>query len=354
MKNNTCHAILHDRYLTTNNMEIYFTREITVDLQKKLNFLLDLSDLFPKDSLGKSLDTIFVCLNSVDPEFGIWRDFETGLVVEKVFMKSKKNLEFGYKLNHKQMTEAQTREEVLAIVLEGFKKTYNEIKAMNIKDFDVDKFYSVVISTIEEFAKNEYVPKERIFIYQPERNKIDVSKDDKMSDRVFWEIIEQAKEESESFSDQVEVLIDKLSKLSEEQITGFEYTLREMLSKSAHYNILAAAKIISEHVSDDSFLYFRCRLMAEGYYLYFKAIENPDNIAQANVREIEFGGEEMLSVADQAFIRKNGNDADKELPRDIARDYHNYDEGEKILGTEWEEKDLSKRYPLLWNKYRGR
>lgn len=335
-------------------MEIHFTREITTDLQKKLNFLLDLSDLFPKDSLGKSLNTIFVCLNSVDPEIGNWKDFETGLVVKKVFMRSKKNLEFSYKLNHKQMSEAQTREEVLSIILEGFKKTYDEIKSMNIKDFDVDKFYSVVISTIEEFAKNEYVPKERIFIYQPERHQIEVSRDDKMSERFFWELIEQAKEENKNFTDRIEVLVTKLSKLSEKQIIGFEYTFREMLAKSAHYNILAAAKIISGHVSDDSFLYFRCRLMAEGNYLYFKAIENPDYIAEANVREIEFGGEEMLSVADQAFILKNGEDTDKELPRDIAYDYYNYDGGEEITGKEWKDEDLPKRYPLLWNKYRGK
>jgi len=223
---------------------------------------------------------------------------------------------------------------------------------MNIKDFDVDKFYSVVISTIEEFAKNEYVPKERIFIYQPEGNTNEISKNDKMSERVFWELIEQAKEENKNFTDRIEALVIKLSKLSEKQIIGFEYTFREMLAKSAHYNILAAAKIISGQVSDDSFLYFRCRLMAEGNYLYFKAIETPDYIAEANVREIEFGGEEMLSVADQAFILKNGEDTDKELPRDVAYNYYNYDEGEEIIGKEWKDEDLPKRYPLLWNKYR--
>ena len=89
----------------------------------------------------------------------------------KKYTKSKKTLEFSYKLNHKQMAEAQTREEVLSIILEGFKKTNNEIKALNIKDFDVDKFYSVVTSVIEDFTNKDFPTKERLFVVHNEEKK---------------------------------------------------------------------------------------------------------------------------------------------------------------------------------------
>jgi hypothetical protein len=174
-----------------------------------------------------------------------------------------------------------------------------------------------------------------------------------MKEIVFWELIEQSKEDSQDFSHQIELLITKLSSLNENQIIEFEYRFREALSESARYNIMAAAKIINDYVSDDSFLYFRCRLIAEGKELFYKAIENPEVIAENNIQEIEFGGEEMLSVTDQAFFKKLGEDTEKELPRDIAFDYLNYDEGEEIKGEDWKEEELPFKYPKLWKRYKN-
>jgi len=329
-------------------MKIKFTKETTLDLYSKLNFLEDLSELLTQYSFGKGLDVVYVCLHSLDPEFGIWRDFETGLVIHKKYTKSKKTLEFSYKLNHKQMAEAQAREEVLAIILEGFKKTNNEIKALNIKDFDVDEFYSVVASVIEDFTNNDYAHKERLFA-QPEEKK-ELPKEAKMKEVIIWEIIEQSKEERRDFKNQAEILINKLSQLSENEIVGFEFTFREMLAKSCHYNILAAAKIIEGYVNDDSFLYFRCRLLAEGKDFYFKVIENPDYIADNPVQETD--GELLLTVADKAFIKKTGENTEEELPREAALSYINYDEGEVMLGESWEENKLPQKYPKLWGKYK--
>lgn len=174
-----------------------------------------------------------------------------------------------------------------------------------------------------------------------------------MNELVFWEIIEQSKEESRDFLHQIELLINKLSFLEESEIIEFEYRFREALSKSALYNIMAAVKIINGYVSDDSFLYFRCRLIAEGKELFHKAMENPEVIAENDIQEIEFGGEEMLYVADQAFIKQFGENTEKELPRDVAFDYLNYDEGEEIKGEDWKEEELPFKYPELWNRYKN-
>ena len=332
-------------------MKIKFTKETTLDLFKKLNFLEDLSGILIDYSFGKGLDIIYVCLHSVDPEFGIWHDFENGLVIHKKYTKSKKALEFSYKLNHKQMKEAQTREEVLSIILKGFKKTYDEIKALNIRNFDIDNFYSALTSAIEDFSKNDYAPKERLFLAPQLEEKKELSKEVKMKEVVFWEIIEQSKEESQDFEHQAEILIYKLSQLTEKEIVGFESIFRKMLAKSYHYNILAATKIIEGYTDDDIFLYFRCRLLSEGRDFYFKAIENPDHLADMIIRDID--GELMLSIADNAFIKKLGENTEKELPRDVALSYFNYDEVESLSGEKWEERDLPQRYPKLWKRYRS-
>jgi hypothetical protein len=331
-------------------MRIKFTKETTLDLFYKLNFVEDLSEIPHQYSFGRGLEITYICLNSIDPEIGSWKDFETGLVVKKKYTKSKKTLEFTYKLNHKQMTEAQTRKEVLDIILEGFKKTNNEIKALNIKDFDVDKFYSVVTSVIEDFTKkNDYPPKERLIAVHTEEKK-ELPKEIKMNEVIFWEIIEQSKEERKVFEDQAQILLDKVSQLSEKEIVGFEFTFREMLAKSYHYNLLAAAKIIEGYVNDDSFLYFRCRLLAEGKEFYFKIIENPDNLADIPILDTD--GELMLYIADKAFIKKVGENTDMELPREAAMTFMNYDEVEELSGESWKEYDLPQKYPKLWEKYR--
>lgn len=174
-----------------------------------------------------------------------------------------------------------------------------------------------------------------------------------MNELIFWEIIEQSKEENRDFSHQVELLIAKLSSLNESEIIEFEYRFRETLLESARYNIMAAAKIINDYVSDDSFLYFRCRLIAEGKEFFYKAIENPEVITENNIHELEYGGEEMLYVSDHAFIKKFGEDTEKKLPRDIAFDYLNYDEGEEIKGEDWKEEELSFKYPKLWKRYKN-
>ena len=171
-----------------------------------------------------------------------------------------------------------------------------------------------------------------------------------MKEVIFWEILEQSKEKRKDFENQAEILIDKLSQLSEKEIVGFEFTFREMLAKSCHYNVLAAAKIIDGYVNDDSFLYFRCRLLAEGKDFYFKVIENPDYIADNPVYDTD--GELMLTIADTAFIKKFGENIDLELPRDAAMPYMNYDEGEEMSGKSWEENNLPQKYPKLWGKYR--
>lgn len=113
------------------------------------------------------------------------------------------------------------------------------------------------------------------------------------------------------------------------------------------------AKIVNDYVRDDSFLYFRCRLIAEGKDIFNKSITNPDSIAERTIEELEFGGEDMLYVSDNAFIIKFGKNSTKELPRDVACDFLDYNFGYDIKGEDWIEEELPSKYPKLWGNYQN-
>lgn len=172
-----------------------------------------------------------------------------------------------------------------------------------------------------------------------------------MNELSFWKIIEQTKEKRRDFSHQIELITSSLVALEENHIIEFEYRLREILDSSAYYSLMAAAKIVTGFVSDDSFLYFRCRLIAEGKKFFYNAIENPDIIEKRDIQDLEYDGEDMLYVADNAFILKFGENTDKELPRDIAMDYLDYNNLQGIKGEDWVEEELPFKYPNLCRKY---
>lgn len=171
-----------------------------------------------------------------------------------------------------------------------------------------------------------------------------------MDKNIFWNLIEESKQESKHIEQQIEDLTIKLSQLDEQDIIGFEYRFREALDECDHFSILAAAKIIQGYVSDDSFLYLRCGIIAHGRAFLSKTIENPDNLIFANVRALE-NGEGFLYIADDAFTRKIGQNTNKPLPRIVALNYLNYEGYRSIKGEDWKEEDLPNMYPKLWAKF---
>jgi len=114
---------------------------------------------------------------------------------------------------------------------------------------------------------------------------------------------------------------------------------------------MALNKIILKHVSDDTFLYFRCRLILEGIEIFKIVLEKPDSFADINFKEA-FSGETLLSVADNAILKLYGNHFNEELPTDKHFNYFNYNFfDDEIIGEDWQEEDLPIRFQKLWKKY---
>ncbi len=126
--------------------------------------------------------------------------------------------------------------------------------------------------------------------------------------------------------------------------------LRQLIDRSSDYGILAVLYIADKTVSDDSFLYFRCWLIAQGKTVFENALKSPDSLA--SVETIEFDvGEGLLYVSDNAFVKKYGKRTDKELPRDVLSSYLDYNFENHFHGEDWEEDDLTERFPELVDRY---
>lgn len=167
----------------------------------------------------------------------------------------------------------------------------------------------------------------------------------------FWDLVRKSIETEDASPDaQVARLEDRLATRSEKEIVGFELTLRELIRRSTHYNVLALLMTIEGMVTDDSLLYFQCRLVLYGRDVFYKVIDDPNKLAERLDNATE--AEDLLSVADNAFLRQSGEDTDKELPRDVASAYCDYDLGGPMLGKPWTERGFAKRYAALLKLYR--
>ena len=340
-------------------MEFGITKTASFDLSNRLNSLTKMTDFlrdkFSSKDYGVGLKSFIVGVNCMNPEMLIPpRDFETGFLLDKKYIKSKRILEVQVKLNHGEVSKA-TEDQLVDIVTHALLKTYSEVESLEIKNFDIGKFYDDLKILLKDRAWVTEPNVEKEFHYQPpqQKSKAKFSVDEKMSDDSFWELVEKARTDSKgNLYDQIEIITERLSKRDEKEIIGFECTLRELLMRAYHYNVMAVQKIVEGSVSDDSFLYFRCKLILYGRMIFENAINNPNYIFERIDPTVS--GEPLLVAADTAFKMKFGEDTEKILPRDYASAVIDYDFGEhEVQGKDWNEEDIPKRYPKLWKAYVG-
>lgn len=164
----------------------------------------------------------------------------------------------------------------------------------------------------------------------------------------FWSLLNRAKAKTSNCSEQAELLLEILSERSEQDILGFGEAFNKLHAKSYTAELWAAAYIINGGCSDDGFEYFRGWLIAQGEGTYYRALENPENLARVVQRENEgeFECEEMLSLAYSAYESQKGKE---------SADFYDILPGVSLpeLALDWEEEgdDLEKMFPILWKKF---
>ncbi len=186
-----------------------------------------------------------------------------------------------------------------------------------------------------------------------------------MTLKLFWQIIENARNEADTCEDLYDALVKAVSELELIDILMWEEIFYEYQVLSYKSKLWAAAYIINDGCSDDGFDYFRPALMIQGKEVFLKALKNPDSLAKLDIERdelVEF--EEMLSVGYEAFIKKQNIEADdsqdiyiKELDKhpiseEIKKEMISEIKYAEDIDIEWgDDTDLESILPALCEKF---
>jgi hypothetical protein len=137
-----------------------------------------------------------------------------------------------------------------------------------------------------------------------------------MNENIFWEIIERARTPAASTKEVLKAIEGQLASMPIEDVLDFGAWLGKCLNRSDDSRLDVACGIIcrvADFVSDDSFLYFQCWLIAQGKETFEAALSDPDSLA--SLPPLEHEGEffapspfleELLYVMTKPFEMKSG------------------------------------------------
>jgi len=102
-----------------------------------------------------------------------------------------------------------------------------------------------------------------------------------MNKETFWSIIEDAKKKSGTNLDKrYSILVSKLKDYDVNDIIKFHKIAGVYIgSAEENLSLWGACKAIEGYASDDTYLYFCCWLVSQGYEVYKNAAKNPDYLA---------------------------------------------------------------------------
>lgn len=188
-----------------------------------------------------------------------------------------------------------------------------------------------------------------------------------MDKNEFWELIQTSYKEADWETDkEMELLINKLSEYSQEDILRFGKIYDIYAKESYKKKLWAAAYVMNGGCSDDCFDYFRGWLISRGKEPYLNALINPDSLIDLDIpyEDDNFENELMLSVAQIAFNKKIGTEEDINVYFERMKQFElDSDEILRIVAeisfdenidAEWDEDDeesLKNLVPKLYDQY---
>ncbi len=145
-----------------------------------------------------------------------------------------------------------------------------------------------------------------------------------LDEDLYWAIIDESLQNSDSQEEQEDFLIDRLQKLTPVEIIGFRLRTDKLLYDTYNSGMWCAGYIMNGGCSDDGFEYFRCWVISRGKDVYDKAKANPDMlITELNEDMESFDFEGFWYVALEAFQAVTG----KQLYDFIDEDNFKFKEG---------------------------
>ena len=164
-----------------------------------------------------------------------------------------------------------------------------------------------------------------------------------MEEATFWSLIDETNKRRGDISERCEWLAQRLTAFKPPAISKFNKILRQLMAEAYSHGLSGAYGIITGMPSDDGFEYFRAWLVLRGEKKFRAAIKKPDGIAAWISRKEEPEAEELLSVAEDAYLEVKG----EELP-----DSAYTKDPKKLQGKPWKEEELPRLFPKLAKKFR--
>lgn len=164
-----------------------------------------------------------------------------------------------------------------------------------------------------------------------------------MNAATFWKMIEDARKDADGdIEKQTELLVEALSKESDEDIIEFNHIMQNMMDRAYRGNLWDACVFIHCGCADDDFEDFRAWLIAQGEGIFEKAIKDPESLVELldpkHRDKVVF--EEFAYVGKYAYRRKTG----KEVPL-VFREHRL-----QLVGVTHDEDELPLLFPALMAK----
>ncbi|MGC4047864.1 MAG: DUF4240 domain-containing protein [Armatimonas sp.] len=160
----------------------------------------------------------------------------------------------------------------------------------------------------------------------------------------FWALIEASRATTQE--EQESRLEKLLAGLAPQDLPRFQAFLDKYRGEAYRWDLWGAAYVIQGGCSDDSFLYFRYWLIAQGRKIYEAALAHPDSLIEILSTEdddpcLEF--EELGGLAISAWEGKSL------FPWENAYEWQ--PSSVQPAGAPWEEEDLPLLVPRLWARF---
>jgi len=202
---------------------------------------------------------------------------------------------------------------------------YNILDSIDRFIFEMQK-----INAIEEIERAKIL-KESVYNLKKPKSKKTTDKR-KMSEILFWELIEESRIRSNSDSEFLDILKDKLEAMSAPEIKKFQKILLEQTNELEHWDVWALAYIVRDGCGDDEFDYFKAWVISKGK----DAFENIKNMKIEKIKNLfkeDPQCEELMYVAQEAYFNKKYEDMP--IPRVKSQ---------QMKGKEWNENSICETY----------
>jgi hypothetical protein len=159
-----------------------------------------------------------------------------------------------------------------------------------------------------------------------------------IDENCFWDLVETAKQNSESSPQQMDLLLLTLETFKASQIKQFRLILDAKMDALLHWDVWALGYLAMGGCSDDAFEYFRSWLILQGRHVVATAMDDIQKLEL--IASGSFGVEGLLSIPELAYENRSGK------PLRLAKR-----KPARVKGKQWDESDLQSRYPILFKRY---